>query len=105
MTVCNFVTTFQQPGSHISLQQNYSLFYKHTCAEQSIKAAQVIDRILLVEPRARTACARRQMFFSAMASQKWGEQPSVMNYSWLLCTTLLRAEGGMEDAADGRTNR
>lgn len=104
MTICNFVTAFQQPGSCISLQQNYSLFYKHTCAEQSIKAAQVIDCILWWS-RVRGPCVRRQMFFSAMASQKWGEQPSVMNYSWLLCTTLLQAEGGMEEAADGRTNR
>lgn len=59
----------------------------------------------LVEPRAQTACADRQMFFSALASPVWGEQPGVMNYSWFLCTTVLRAEGGMEDAVDGRMNR
>lgn len=55
MTIWNFVTTFQQPGSYISLQQNYSLFYKHTCAVQSIKAGYWLHP--LVDTRAWTACA------------------------------------------------
>lgn len=32
----------------------------------------------------------------------WEEQPSVMNYSWLLRTTPLPAKEGMDDAVDGR---
>lgn len=65
--ICNF----QQPTSYISLQQNYRLFYKHACNRAIDKAAQVIDCILWWS-RVRGLRARRQMFFSAAASQKWG---------------------------------
>lgn len=35
-----------------------------------------------------------------------GEQPSVMNYSWLLCTTLApQPREGRRDAGDGRMSR
>lgn len=72
-------------------------------------AVRVIDHIL-----GQSACELRvlhQMFFSTAASQKWGagqgraEQPSLINYSLLLCTTPLSAKVGMDARMDGRTDR
>lgn len=60
---------------YFTLQQNYRLFYKHACAGRSMQPR----RLSIASPGGAActvggprACHRRQMFFSAAASQKWG---------------------------------